>query len=121
MPRLCRVPDPSEHVCDRVCHGSCSRCQLPSSVASSRLPVLLRSLTGKWSLNTGRWCLPAALRYSRDVSLQRELAETEAAQRKLAEVGAWAAAAAATVTQPDLEFRRFRLFCNLRGSSHSCP
>src|SRR4051812_2607456 len=99
MPRLGRVADPGEHVCDRVSHISVSSYQLP--VASPRLP--------------------AGFRHACDVSLQRELAEAEAAQRELAEKRARAAAAPAAVTQPDLELRGLRLFGDLCSRSHRFP
>src|SRR5438067_65742 len=98
MPRLGRVPDPGEHVCDRISHKSSTL-----SVLRARCDVRF---------------LPGTLCHPSDVSLERELAEAEAAQRKLTDVGARAAAAAAAVTQPDLELRRLRLFCDLRGGSH---
>src|SRR5438874_8751400 len=62
--------------------------------------------------------LPAALRHTGDVAFQRELAETEAAQRELADVGARAAAAATAVAQPDLVLRRLCFFGDLCGRSH---
>src|SRR6185436_18460571 len=91
MPRLGRVADSGEHVCDRVSHISVSSCHLPD--AGSRLPATL-----------GHAC---------DVPLQRELAEAEAAQRELEQVGARAAAAAAAVAQPDLDLRRLRFLGDL--------
>src|SRR6185436_6959321 len=47
--------------------------------------------------------LPGALRHARDIALERQLAEAEAAHRELAHVGAMTAAQPATVPQPDLE------------------
>src|SRR5688572_25876822 len=54
--------------------------------------------------------LPAALRHAGNVSLQRELAEAEAAQRELAQVGPGTAAQVAAVPQTDLVLRSLVLF-----------
>src|ERR1700730_13607000 len=60
--------------------------------------------------------LPTALRHARDVAFQRQLAEAQAAQGKLAHVGARTAAEVAAVAQPDLELRRLVFFRDLGGS-----
>src|SRR5438094_5715142 len=62
--------------------------------------------------------LPTALRHSRNVSLKRELAEAESAQRELAHVGARPAAQAAAVAQPNLVLRRLQFLGHLRCSCH---
>ena len=73
------IPKAREHIGNRVCHvSSLSRSQL----ALSRLA---RGLLTSGSLYSA---LPAALRHARDVALQRQLAEAEAAQRELAQVRA---------------------------------
>src|SRR5262245_48143207 len=63
--------------------------------------------------------LPAALRDARDVALERQLAEAEAAQRELAHERAWAPAQLAAVTQPNPVLRRFQFLGHLRGRCHS--
>src|SRR6476660_5932085 len=65
--------------------------------------------------------LPATLRHSRDVAVQRQLAEAEAAEGKLPEIGAGPAAALAAVPQPDLVLRRLGFFGDLRSGGHRCP
>src|SRR5829696_2468907 len=65
-----------------------------------------------------RAALPAALRHAGDVAFQRQLAEAQAAQRELAQIGARAAAALAAVAQPDLELRRLDFFGDLGGRGH---
>jgi hypothetical protein len=50
-------------------------------------------------------CLPATLRHARDVAGQRQLAETQTAQRELAHIGARTSASTATVTVPNLELQ----------------
>src|SRR5258705_5941993 len=64
--------------------------------------------------------LPAALRHTRHVTFERELAEAQAAQRELPHVGARAAAQAAAVAQPDLVLRRLLFLGDLRGRCHKC-
>src|SRR5215203_988490 len=66
-----------------------------SSVISSQLPVQRardspsRHASLNWPLTTGNLCqLPATFRDARDVALQRQLTETQPAQRELAEVSA---------------------------------
>src|SRR5260370_42498670 len=73
------------------------------------------SAIGSVMLTSKRPRLPAALRDARDVSLERQLAEAETAERKLPHVGARAAAEAAAVAQPDLELRYLLLFGDLGG------
>src|SRR5439155_6349941 len=87
---------PREHVCDWIGHISSSR--------SGRLTPPLR--------------LPAALGHAGHVALKRELAEAQAAQRKLAHVRARPAAQPAAVAQPDLVFRRLLFLRDLCSSSH---
>src|SRR5262249_27305077 len=65
--------------------------------------------------------LPAALGHARDVALERELPEAEAAQRKLPHVGARTAAQVAAVAQPDLEFRRLVFLGDLCSRGHVSP
>src|SRR3982750_4281775 len=58
---------------------------------------------------------PRTLRHARDVAVERQLAEAEAAQGELAHVGARTAAPVAAIPQPDLELRRLvflRDFCS---------
>src|SRR2546422_3180650 len=62
--------------------------------------------------------LPARFRDACDISFERQLAETETAERELPHVGARTAAQAAAVAQPDLVFRRLRFFRDLRGRCH---
>src|ERR1043166_6914957 len=71
-----RVADPREHVGNGISH----LCSLWLSAISSQLP--------------------AALGHARDVALERQLAEAQAAQGELAHVGARAAAQTAAVPQP---------------------
>src|SRR3970040_1987663 len=59
--------------------------------------------------------LPAALRHTRDVPLERQLSEAEATEVELADVGAGPPAQLAPVPEPDAVLRRFGLFRNLRG------
>src|SRR5262245_35105273 len=63
--------------------------------------------------------LPAALRHARNVALQRQLPEAEAAKRELADVCARPAAQVAAVPQADLVFRRFLFLRDLRCCGHS--
>src|ERR1043165_5812739 len=63
--------------------------------------------------------LPAALGDAGDVAFERELAETQAAQRELAHVGARAAAQAAAVAQPNLVFRRLQFLRTLCCRCHT--
>src|SRR6266542_1629837 len=62
---------------------------------------------------------PAGLGHARDLSEQRQLAEADAAERELPEVGAGTAAAAAAVAELHLELRRalplldLALFCHV--------
>src|ERR1051326_7870302 len=53
---------------------------------------------------------PTTLRHTRDVALERQLAEAQAAQRELSHIGAGAPALTAAVPQADLEFRRLLFF-----------
>ena len=62
--------------------------------------------------------LPAALRHTRDVAVERQLAEAEAAQRELAHVGARTPAPAAPVAVPNFELQGLALTRFLRGSGH---
>src|SRR5437870_400624 len=62
--------------------------------------------------------LPTALCHSRDVPFERQLAETEAAQRELPHVGPRAAAQVAAVAQPNLVFRCLLFFRDFCGSGH---
>src|SRR4051794_6918787 len=57
--------------------------------------------------------LPAALGHAGDIAFERQLAETQAAQREFSHVGSWTAAQAAPVTQPNLELRRLGFFRDL--------
>src|SRR5947209_2555875 len=54
--------------------------------------------------------LPAALRHSGDVALERQLPETQAAQRELPHVRPRPPAQLAAVPMPNLELERFVLF-----------
>src|SRR5262245_38155081 len=62
---------------------------------------------------------PAALGDSGHIAFERELPETQAAQRKLPHVRARASTQAAAVPQPDLVLRFLLFFCDLRGRCHS--
>src|SRR6266850_801675 len=62
---------------------------------------------------------PTALGDSRDVTLERQLPEAQAAQRELSHVGARTAAQAAAVAQPDLELRLFQFLRDFCSSGHS--
>src|SRR5262245_2640773 len=98
---------------------SASSFQLPAASRLSRGAGLPNSTApaGSWKLEAGSQ-LPAARRHAGDVSLERQLAEAEPAQRELAEEAARAAAALAAVAQPDLELRRLGFFGDLGGSGH---
>ena len=62
--------------------------------------------------------LPTALGHPCDVAVQRELAEAQAAQRKLPHVRARTAAQVAAVAQPDLELGCLVFFRDLRCRGH---
>src|SRR6185369_10100364 len=62
--------------------------------------------------------LPAALRHAGDVTLERELAEAQAAQGELPHVGAGPPAEVAAVAQPNLVLRRLLFLGDLRGGGH---
>ena len=69
---------------------ACLRWDQSFLLLSCQFPVASSSAADfrSWSLATGYLCLPAALGHSRHVALERELAEAQAAQRQLAQVGA---------------------------------
>src|SRR5580765_460361 len=62
---------------------------------------------------------PTTLGYSRDVALERQLAEAQPAQRELPHVGARTAAQMAAVAQANLELRLLLFFGDLRGGCHN--
>src|SRR5688500_5422753 len=62
--------------------------------------------------------LPAALRHTGDIALQRKLAEAEAAQRELAQVRPRTAAQVASIAEADLVFRRLVFFRDLCCRGH---
>src|SRR4051812_12941014 len=84
--------------------------QLPASSCFQSKPG-----AGSWQPGASS---PRTLRHSGDIALERQLAEAEAAERKLAHVRARTAAALAPVAQPDLELGRFSFFRNLSGRCH---
>src|SRR5580765_420532 len=61
---------------------------------------------------------PTTLGYSRDVALERQLAEAQPAQRELPHVGARTAAQVAAVAQANLVLRLLLFFGDLRGRCH---
>src|SRR5262245_4657486 len=62
--------------------------------------------------------LPAALRHTGHVALERELAEAQAAERELPHVRAGAAAEMTPVAQPNLVFRLLLFFRDLCSGGH---
>src|SRR5688572_2240992 len=62
---------------------------------------------------------PRALRHARDVALERQLAEAQAAHVELPQVPARAAAQVAAVVVADLELERFRFPGDLCGRCHA--
>src|SRR5262245_38979494 len=84
------------------------------AVTALRIRVSISAIGSVISLNP----LPTALRHASDVAFERQLAETQAAQREFPHIGARAAAQAAAVAQPDLELRRLLFLCDLRGRRH---
>src|SRR5262245_29716246 len=66
--------------------------------------------------DSGQGCgiSPGAFGHARDVTLERQLAEAEAAHRELPHIRARAAAQPAAVPEPDLVLRRLGFFGNLR-------
>src|SRR5262249_32493139 len=93
MPGLGRVPDPGEHVCDWISH---------------KFNSPIHQFTNS----------PTAFRDACDVALERELAETETAERKLAKIRARTAAAAAAVAEPDFVLRGLQFLGDLCGGGH---
>jgi hypothetical protein len=102
---------------------SVSSCQLPvQNVAlSATLDIgrcrRLELATVNWKLIPSG-SLPTTLRDSRDVALQRQFAETETAQRELAEIPARPPASPTPVAVPHLELQRLLLSRDLRRRSH---
>jgi cytochrome c5 len=61
---------------------------------------------------------PTTLRHSRHVSLERRLAETEAAEAELPHVCAGTSAEMTTVAEPNLELRLLELFGDFCSCCH---
>src|SRR5688572_5220333 len=97
-----------------------SSCQLP--VPSYQFPVIrgFGSVLSGWKLAPGNWklLLPATLRHPCDVALERQLAEAEAAESELAQVGTRPAASLAAVAEPDLVLRDLGFLGDLRSRGH---
>src|SRR5581483_5333764 len=90
------------------------------AVTALRIRVSMSAMGSVISeLSTLNVQLPAALGHAGHVSLERELAEAQAAQRELAHVGARAPAQVAAVAKTDLVLRRLLFLRDLCGSSHS--
>src|SRR5262249_1339271 len=85
------------------------------SISAIGSVIFLRSQLSAFAFRPG---LPAALGHAGDVALERELAEAQAAQRKLPHVGTRPAAQMAAVAQPDLELRRLLFFRDLGSGGH---
>src|SRR6185503_19290722 len=101
MPRVHRVTNPREHVCDRVCH---------SSTPGSPRP--------HFALRTSNLPLPAALDDARHFTAERELAEAQTAQRELPHVRPRPAALPAAVPVADCVLRLSLVLDNLCCSRH---
>src|SRR5205809_2805218 len=90
------------------------------AVTALRIRVSISAIGSVISqLSTIKSQLPAALGDAGDVTLERELAEAQAAQRELPHVGARTAAQAAAVAQPDLVLRLLLFLGDLRCRCHS--
>src|SRR5882724_7305135 len=89
-----------------------------SAIGSLVIVLLLQFLTN--------WPLPASLRHSRNLAIQRQLAEAQPANAELAQKRPRTPAAPAAVAVAALEFRRLRLpgffqfdvFRDFRGCGH---
>src|SRR5947207_1767340 len=64
--------------------------------------------------------LPTALGHACHVAFERQLAETQTAEREFSHVGARPPAQTAPVAQPNLELRRLLFSSDLGGCGHSC-
>ena len=63
--------------------------------------------------------LPRALRHTRDITFERQLAEAEAAHVELSKESPWTSAPLATIAVTNLVLQRLGLAGHLCGSSHS--
>jgi hypothetical protein len=107
MPGGHRVADPREHIGDRIAgHGP------------FRFPCLENTVVALG--------LPARFRYTGDLSGQRQLAETDAAEAKLTHEAAGAPAAKAPIPMAYAQFGHvgigglleLEIFCDFRSRSH---
>src|SRR5438094_5203337 len=111
-----RDPGMSTRVCLAV---TALRIRVSISAIGSVITLSLQStVDNRQSTVSQQVTSPATLRHARDVALERELAEAEAAERELPHVCARAAAQVAAAAQPDLVLRRLVFFCDLCGGCH---
>src|SRR5665213_1656040 len=87
------------------------------AVTALRMRVSMSAIGSVISLQLSL-LLPAALRHTRDVAVERQLPETQAAQPELPHVGARPAAQVAAVAQAHLELGRLVFFRDFCGRCH---
>src|SRR4051812_16522103 len=92
-----------------------------SAIGSVISQLSIASARVSWRAPAARTNSPTALGHPGNVAFERQLAEAEAAQRKLPHVGARPAAQGAAVAQANLEFRGLLFFRDLCCCSHVLP